>query len=371
MSRNIVICADGTSNDVTGDSTNVLRLYRSLERSDRQLVMYDPGVGTIADPTKKTSIGKWYSRNFEMGLGLSVRENACNTYRFLCRNYQDGDRIFLFGFSRGAYTIRTLAGMIHFVGLVRPELEDLDRHAWSVYADDDGKLSRTRDRFKSPARFKKAFGIEKPAEIYFVGAWDTVSAFGFLWNLRTSPYTADNPSIRHIRHAVSIDERRALFQENLFRPVKAKPESFKEVWFAGTHGDVGGGWPEDCAGLAKITLKWMFREAEAEGLYVNSTSRDYFIGPSTSSRGEKLPGPDVMCRVNPSLGRKWWFLECIPRRQWDHTPEKSGMKWFGPHLDRCRKIPEGATLHHSVLDKVSRDKKYKPCKLPASYEIEY
>ncbi len=217
MAKNLVICCDGTSNDVSSDSTNVLRLYRCLERSDQQLAYYDAGVGTVADPTKLTWFGKQFSRKLDMGIGLSVRENACRCYRFLCEHYRAEDRVFLFGFSRGAYTVRALAGMVHFLGLVRPELENLDRLAWNIYANDDQSLAVGR-RFEAGNRFRKAFGIEQSPRIHFVGVWDTVSTFGFIWNLRTVPFSANNPSIAHIRHALSIDEHRACFQPNRFRP---------------------------------------------------------------------------------------------------------------------------------------------------------
>lgn len=219
--KNIVICCDGTSNDVASDSTNVLRLFRSLERSERQIAFYDSGVGTLADPTKISRIGKYCSRMLDQGIGHGVRENVCAAYRFLTRTYQPGDRIFLFGFSRGAYTVRALAGMIHFLGLVRPELEHLDRLAWAVHADDYDRLADKRFHYGN--RFKSAFSIDDKTRIQFIGAWDTVSSFGSPWAPRTVPNSANNPSVDHIRHAVSIDEHRACFQPNLFFPKNRRP----------------------------------------------------------------------------------------------------------------------------------------------------
>ena len=104
MTRNIVICCDATSSDITRDATNVLRFFRCLERSDDQIAVYDSGVGTLADPTQATLLGKSLARKIDGAIGQSVRENVCKAYRFLARTYRPGDRIFLFGFSRGGYT---------------------------------------------------------------------------------------------------------------------------------------------------------------------------------------------------------------------------------------------------------------------------
>ena len=142
----------------------------------------------------------------------------------------------------GGLTQCALAGMIHFLGLARPELAGLDRSAWAIFADDDQSLPVSK-RFASGARYRHAFGIEMPARIHFVGVWDTVSAFGFVWNPRTVPYSANNPSIDHIRHAVSIDEHRACFQANLFRPKsESQHQTYKQrgspahmrMWVAAT-----------------------------------------------------------------------------------------------------------------------------------------
>lgn len=357
MSRNIVLCCDGTSNDVTGDSTNVLRLYRSLVRDENQLTYYDAGVGTAIDPTKKTRFGKWMSRSLDMGVGFSVRENVCAGYRFLIRQYQPGDRVFLFGFSRGAYAVRALAGMIHFLGLLRPEQEGLAQHAWAIYSDDDERLSRT-GRFAAASRFKKSFSLDVNPRVHFLGAWDTVSSYGWIWNLRTVPYTSDNPSVSHVRHAVAIDERRAMFQPNLFRPRSAQHTSFRQVWFAGSHGDVGGGWPEERSGLAKITLAWMLQEAIETGLQVDELACEQFLGLHRD-RPDLVPA-SVEQPVNESLRGCWWLLEWIPRRQWDPMSKPEKMRWFLPHVGRRRMIPEDAVFHESVHEKKLRDARYRP-----------
>ncbi len=277
MSKNIVVCVDGTCSDVTCDSTNVLRLFRCLVSNENQVIYYDSGVGTISDPTSRTFLGKLISRKLDGAIGSSVRENVCRAYQFLVRTYQPGDRIFLFGFSRGGYIVRALAGMIHFLGLVAPELTGLDRLAWTIYADDNHNLPISK-RFQSGKRFRQAFARPEPVRIHFVGAWDSVSAFGWLWQLRTVPYTSNNPSIDHVRHAVAIDERRTAFQPNLFRPADASQHAtFQQLWFAGAHGDVGGGYPEHDNSLARITLQWMFEEAAAQRCLFDHRRVEYFM----------------------------------------------------------------------------------------------
>ncbi len=156
MAKNIVICVDGTCSDVVCDSTNVLRLFRSLLRSEHQTVYYDSGVGTVSDPSKLTWLSKTIYRKLDGAIGHSVRDNVCRAYQFLVKTWEPHDRIYLFGFSRGAYAVRALAGMIHFLGLVQPELTGLDRLAWTVYADDNHNLPISK-RFEAGNRFKRSF----------------------------------------------------------------------------------------------------------------------------------------------------------------------------------------------------------------------
>ncbi|MEO0531970.1 MAG: DUF2235 domain-containing protein [Planctomycetota bacterium] len=341
MERNLVVCCDGTSNDVTGDITNVVRMYRALEQSDRQVIFYDPGVGTMSDPTKKTTWGKKISRYLDLGIGLSVRDNVCDAYRFLVNHYRSGDKIYLFGFSRGAYTVRALAGMLHMVGLLRPELTGTERHAWSVYADEEGTLAGDK-RFMGADAFKQTFSVQPGPGVELIGVWDTVAAYGWFWDLRSAPYTAYNPSVRHVRHAVAIDERRALFRPNRFHPPENHTHtSIEEVWFTGTHGDVGGGWPEDRSGLAKIALGWMFEEVAPLGLHFKEGGREQQLQPPTTP----TPGIDYNA-VNNSMVWKWKPLELLPRRQWN---QKKGRKaWLLPHLGRRRPLPADAVIHPSA-----------------------
>tara|TARA_R110002167_G_scaffold366222_1_gene593825 strand:+ start:14908 stop:15708 length:801 start_codon:yes stop_codon:yes gene_type:complete len=266
VSKNIILCCDGTTNEIATESTNVLRFYRCLVRNDSLIVYYDCGVGVISNTDRISQRGRRLSRTLDSAMGHSIREHVVEAYRFLVKYYEPGDQIYLVGFSRGPYAARGIAGMIYFLGLLRPELEHLAEMAWSVYSGEniDHTISM---RFQGGNRFKKCFCINEKVMIHFVGVWDTVSSFGWINDLRTLPHTANNSQIKHIRHAVAIDEHRAMFRVNHFRPESNhQHETIKEVWFSGCHCDVGGGYPEVTGALSKISLEWMLREGESCGL---------------------------------------------------------------------------------------------------------
>ncbi|MFN3190707.1 MAG: T6SS phospholipase effector Tle1-like catalytic domain-containing protein [Aureliella sp.] len=333
MPKSIVICCDGTSNDVSGDTSNVFKLYRCLARDESQLTYYIPGVGTVADPTMKTKWGKWWSRKLDMGVGYGVRELVCEAYRFLCENYEEGDKIYLFGFSRGAYTVRATAGMINFLGLLRPEQVSLERHAWALYANDDEIMS-LRESYKAAHRFRKAFCRRSKPLIHFLGVWDTVSSFGWLWNLKTLRYTASNGLIKHARHAVATDERRAMFRQNLIRKHE-RTQSLREVWMPGGHGDVGGGWPDEVNGYSRLALSWMVDEARPFGVRFDEQLLNVYTSLANEQGTARL-------QINDALKGSWWLIELLPRRVWD--PRKKAMRWTWPNFGRERRMPPDATV---------------------------
>src|SRR4051812_4243729 len=132
MAKNIVICCDGTNNEIVGNQTNVLRLFRMLDRSPNQLLFYDAGVGTKADPTAQWPWRRMVRKRLDSAIGVSIRTHVLDAYRFLVEHFQPGDQVFLFGFSRGAYTVRALAAMIRNCGLLCPEFSNLADYAWAV-----------------------------------------------------------------------------------------------------------------------------------------------------------------------------------------------------------------------------------------------
>ncbi|RMG56380.1 MAG: DUF2235 domain-containing protein [Gammaproteobacteria bacterium] len=258
--KRIVICADGTWNSPEqGEPTNILQIARGIRPVDatgiEQVVFYDWGLGT---DRKRISGGI---------SGDGIDKNIMDGYRFLVHNHEPGDAIFLFGFSRGAYTVRSLAGFIRNCGLLRREHADRIPEAYRLY--------RKRNRNTGPdaplARdFRARYAVADITPIEFLGAFDTVGALGiplpFWGTLGEAEFlfhdTEPSRIIRHARHAVSIDENRQDFEPTLWSD---KPGlDLRQAWFAGVHADIGGGYRE--RGLSNCALRWMLDEARACGL---------------------------------------------------------------------------------------------------------
>ena len=265
--RNLIVCCDGTWND-PGDEdegvpapTNVFRLFNAVDLDSpdpEQLTRYQAGVGTggIVDRILGGAVG-W-------GLGEDIRD----CYYWLARKYRPGDRIHLFGFSRGAFTVRSLAGMICRLGIV--ELDD-DREGGGGADPDEviGRVYRRGYREREPLP-DLAFH-EDSRKIEFIGVWDTVGALGIPddktlldWLDDPERYrfhdTALGPGVRRARHAVAIDERRGSFSPTLWDPSGAgEDRDVKQIWFPGAHSDVGGGYRE--SGLSDGALLWMMEES--------------------------------------------------------------------------------------------------------------
>ena len=240
MPKNIVICCDGTNGQFGLRNTNVVRLFALLEQDPKtQIAFYDPGLGTMGDPGAWTSAGRKLTKVLGLAFGRGLARNIGIAYEHLMTHYEDGDRIYLFGFSRGAYTVRALAALLHMFGLIRDGNEQLVPYLTSMFG-------RGKPAFALAPKFKKMFSY--PCEIEFVGVWDTVSSVGWIYDPLALPFTRENPSIKVARQALAIDERRCFFRQNLFKV--APGQDLQQMWFAGVHSDVGGGYPDDEAGLA-------------------------------------------------------------------------------------------------------------------------
>src|SRR3954454_9384422 len=172
MGRNIILCFDGTNNEYDATNTNVVKIYAMLDRTRAdQFAYYQPGIGTFAPPGVWGKIKKWVVTRLDLAIAWLLVDHVCDGYRFLMRYYQDGDQIFIFGFSRGAYTARALAGMIHKVGLLSQGNEELVSFAWSNFRkQQDGTLA---------TGFKQTFC--KDVKIRFLGLFDTVCSVGWAW----------------------------------------------------------------------------------------------------------------------------------------------------------------------------------------------
>ncbi|KAF8587599.1 hypothetical protein K439DRAFT_1385725 [Ramaria rubella] len=294
-SRTLVLCFDGTGSLYDSTNTNVVKFFSLLEKDkkDEQLVYYQAGIGTYSAPGIMAGVEKWIAKVWDEATAwyLDGHASIMGGYDFLMQNYREGDRICLFGFSRGAYTARALAGMLYKVSARSPvpsvgllpvgNIEQVG-FAYNMYKKTGKKNNLLAQGFKQT--FSRTVSIE------FMGCWDTVSSVGALWS-RHLPFTSSNTIIKYFRHALSLDEHRAKFQPNTWHrdaPNSAAasddpehgscvsdpnekggvpdqpgpPTDVLEVWFAGCHGDVGGGSVPSATpqALSDITLRWMLRE---------------------------------------------------------------------------------------------------------------
>ena len=274
MKKRIVICADGTWNrpeqNLSEDfPTNVLKLARAIcpiakDKTGAKLpqqVFYDWGVGS------------YYDANIGGATGRGLHKNIMDDYRYIVQNYRSGDEIFLFGFSRGAYTIRSLCGLINNCGIIKRTDASLIRQAFDHYKK-PGKDYAPAGKASQQFRQTHAHPSRK---VHFVGVWDTVGAMGiplsFLGLFDDSDEFYDTKIGRNVktaRHAMAIDEHRSDFEPTLWQPRKGM--DLKQVWFAGAHSDVGGSYKPDTDGslLSDAPLLWMIKEAAKSGLAVEN-----------------------------------------------------------------------------------------------------
>jgi uncharacterized protein (DUF2235 family) len=341
MAKNLVVCLDGTGNQLKAKgNTNVVRLYEMLDLSDptRQIAYYDPGVGTFSAAAAWTPVGRHLSKLLGLAFGSGMRTNLAEAYTYLMRHYQPGDRIYVFGFSRGAYTARALVGMLKAVGLMRPGMENLVPYAVSVYARNKDWTRQDWDQLhRFAGAFSNAVEGRVGIRVEYLGIWDSVKAAGLLrWNLRW-PYTRQAPNVRRIRHAVSIDEKRRPYREYLVTPAEgdkkraAVPSAVEQVWFAGVHSDVGGTFDDDPR-LATIALKWVVdgaleaRDGEPEARLL--------LKPRAYERQVALVPEDAQGKVH----RMGWIWALLTYRR--------------------RGLPQGAHVHESVRARLAKDAAY-------------
>src|SRR2546426_2879296 len=275
MARNIVLCCDGTANEFAQDRTNVVKLFSTLTHDPaRQVTYYHPGVGTMEPPGALTKYSRAFTKLLGKAIGYGLEADIRDAYVFLMNHFAEGDRVFLLGFSRGAYTVRAVTALLHMYGLIHPGNEPLVPYAIRMMMaitnirrkkpETSPELKKLLDDYFDLARQFRDHMCRKGCNPYFVGLWDTVSSVGWIENPIRLPYTSNNPDIQIGRHAIAIDERRACFRTNLWHPTpNGGPKDVKQVWFPGVHCDVGGGYPEAESGLSKIALEWMIKEALA------------------------------------------------------------------------------------------------------------
>jgi uncharacterized protein (DUF2235 family) len=360
MPKNIVICCDGTGNEFSESNSNVVKLYKMLVHDDMQVTYYHPGVGTMGARSALTAISRWWTRVIGLAFGYGISDNIADAYQFLMRTFQRGDVVYMFGFSRGAYTVRALCGMLHIIGLLREDNEGLIPYSIRM-------LKRKKIDFGVAADFNKTFC--RDCEIHFVGVWDTVSSVGWVYDVAHFPGTnaTHNGDMRIIRHAVSIDERRAFFRQNLFGPPHDPEQSIKEIWFAGVHSDVGGSYPESESQLSKIALQWMVGEAETAGLRIDQSRKADILGG-------KAPyvQPDPLTRnQHDSLYGWWWIAEIWPKIVSRETSPGIWTKHLRMNLARRRWMAPESVVYPSVAERLAdKNLGYAPSNLLQPYKVE-
>ncbi|KAJ3535236.1 hypothetical protein NMY22_g6574 [Coprinellus aureogranulatus] len=297
--RTLVLCFDGTGDQFDADNSNIVNFFSALSKGDpeNQMVYYQAGIGTYIGRGANPLLTR-LSKTLDEAVAWNLETHVMDGYEFLMQNYRANDRICIFGFSRGAYTAKCLAGMLHKVGLLPACNHQQVPFAYKMYKRPDAY------GWKQSNEFKKAFSID--VDIEFLGVWDTVNSVGVI--PRRLPFSASNTLVRTFRHAIALDERRAKFkvnhwsratQEEVLRSLSERKAArrekraqerkekggkddheghlhhyearysamrhetdVEEVWFAGCHCDVGGGSVTNVTrhSLARITLRWMIRE---------------------------------------------------------------------------------------------------------------
>jgi uncharacterized protein (DUF2235 family) len=351
VTKNVVLCCDGTANEFSKNNTNVVKLFSTLAQDPaRQICSYHPGLGTMEPAGALTTFSRAITKLFGMAIGYGLENDIRDAYVFIMRNYAPGDQLYLFGFSRGAYTVRAVASLLRMYGLIRAGNEPLVPYAIRLMLGIQRASSNDQQvasYFQLAHQFKTT--MSQDCKPYFVGVWDTVSSVGWVENPLHLAYSANNPDIQIGRHAVAIDERRAFFRTNLWHPTEdpaqAGPRDLKQVWFAGVHCDVGGGYREQESGLSKIALQWMVSEAEAAGLLIDTARRDEVLGSAGNPDDVR---EDPCAAAHESLTGWWRLAEFIPKR---HYNWKTGREERRMNLFRRRTIPPGALIHKSVFQR--------------------
>jgi uncharacterized protein (DUF2235 family) len=318
MSKRIAFCADGTW-DGTSNQTNVYKLYRALTTTSDQVPYYDDGVGADGTPIEKLLGGA-----FGLGLFQKIKEG----YTKIAHTYEKGDEIFIFGFSRGAHTARSLAGMIAICGLPTANFDDsMVDTAFEAYRHKD-------QRAELLAELNSKYDLFD-AKLSMVGVWDTVGSLGIpaiFGGVSPLLYgfldTGLHPDVLHAYHAVAIDERRAEFPPTLWTN-PAPGQTLEQVYFTGVHCDVGGSYAGDPNGtaLSDITLGWMMSKAAALGL-------QFAAGTESKYR-----------------------LPLDPKLSLDTVHESWNLLWGFP---RRRTIAANASISDSVAVRIATESSYRP-----------
>lgn len=342
MAKRIILCFDGTWNEpetLSNDRvnpTNVLKLVRAINPCDdtgcEQVVFYETGVGT-------GGLGK-LGKLVGGATGYGIAANIQAAYRFLANNYNEDDDVFVFGFSRGAYAARSMIGMIDCVGLLKKVDMEFVSQAYAYYRTRPDQRSSSRHR----SLITQLLDSRQP-DIKFMGVWDTVGALGaptpFLGKITKSLWVGFNDTslstrVEHACQALAIDERRGPFQPALWKKDNGHTR-VQQVWFAGVHSNVGGGYPD--SGLSDVAMEWMLNQASECGLTLNEA---FCL--------EKMQ-PDSLGKAMNSYSPGYRMLEKLRVPPYVRLIGSSGL---------------GEMIHHSVIDRMMDSRlQYRPANLIA------
>lgn len=349
MPKKLVVLLDGTNNQFGDNNTNIVRLLSVLHQNEEQVVFYSAGVGTFGLNDVVFQWQQLLPRILGLAFGWGVRQTLESAYRFLMDNYEPGDEVYVFGFSRGAYTARSLCAMLKGVGLLQRHMPNQFKYAYELMKQVKRSAERDDKRgFAALARFRSLYS--RTCRVRFLGVFDTVKSVGWVYSPFSFLYTASNDAVRTVRHAVSLDERRCFFRQNLWNG--GEGQDCEEMWFAGVHSDVGGGYPEAQSGLAKVALKWMCEAAAKEGLGFHEAKYEQIV----LGNGAGLAKPDPLAEQHESLRGWWWLAELLPRRYQDPQQayrtriEFPLVQWS--ECGRYRRVAGPIQLHPSALERV-------------------
>ncbi len=363
--KRIVIACDGTWNrpdqlhggEVT--PSNVTKLALAIADDDggtEQRVFYERGVGT----------GGAVDRIGGGAVGIGLSDNILAPYRFLAQHYVPGDDLYLFGFSRGAFTARSLAGLIGNCGILRPEHLGAVGDAFALYRSrakstrpnsNEARLFRRTYAYREQPRESRHRFVEDRTPIRFLGVWDTVGALGIpipapvpkpvrkYLSRRWSFHDVQLGShVWHAAHAMAVDERRRPFEPTPFERQADAPsaQTIEQVWFAGVHSDVGGGYPDPR--LADIALLWMVEQAMAHGLAFKS---EWFRRTASPDKDRRESGedvrPDALGEKHDSMSLLYRAMKPLDRRLED-APDSTAASSARLRLDTA-----GARYHPKTL----------------------
>ncbi len=362
MKRLVLFC-DGTWNTADQKSersdsqsartypcpTNVVRAAYRVAKQDGavpQIVFYDEGVGT----------GNWWDKIWGGAAGSGLERNVHDAYRFLIANYEAGDELFLFGFSRGAFTARSIAGMVRKCGILKRERVNRYPDAKRLYHS----TTRPADSRAVEFRNENSVGDGAPIKVRFIGVWDTVGSLGIPLPVLRKGHAVKyhfhdaelSGAVENAFHALAIDEHRTPFEPTLWMFKPKEGQRVEQVWFCGVHSDVGGGYVE--RKLSDIPLRWMLDRAVECGLRLDAAVEAALPmdpGPTAAPHDSMT----ILYRLIGMVGRRLWKrLGLLDRPMgWSPDPGNSGARIGDP----------SQTVHPSVRVRWDADPGYRPVNL--------